>query len=257
MDDEQDEPQPESSPTRRAEAPFGTLSYELILDALDALGLNGDGSLVALNSYENRGSIRSASTRATGDRQGVPPGTLERRPDPWRNTAFCWSWPSRKSRWCRPCCWTAGHYTTPAVSHSRFSSGAAVGHRIWTAAIPSSGWDVFWAAFTPMGRSLPTAIVRHSMCKVLGTEPRAFLLDSHFIPPRLKNAYATLTSQALMLVQQAFDRVRAEPDPGSWRLSHRAIFCGPNMVRILSISDDSRSAPAMQDLWMMLSGEPP
>lgn len=34
--------------------PFATLTPDFVLDALDHLGLIGDGRLMALNSYENR-----------------------------------------------------------------------------------------------------------------------------------------------------------------------------------------------------------
>jgi hypothetical protein len=34
-----------------------------------------------------------------------------------------------------------------------------------------------------------------------------------------------------------------------------ATSCGPETARILSTFDDCRSGPAIQDLWMLLSGE--
>ena len=34
--------------------PFSNLSPDLILDAIDSLGIDTDGRLLALNSYENR-----------------------------------------------------------------------------------------------------------------------------------------------------------------------------------------------------------
>ena len=33
---------------------YETLSPDMVLDALDSVGLRGDGRLLALNSYENR-----------------------------------------------------------------------------------------------------------------------------------------------------------------------------------------------------------
>src|SRR5882672_1953977 len=42
----------ETSPSN--ERPFAALSPDLVLDALDAVGLRGDGRLIQLNSYENR-----------------------------------------------------------------------------------------------------------------------------------------------------------------------------------------------------------
>ena len=36
------------------ETPYAGLSPDVVLDALDAVGLRGDGRLIQLNSYENR-----------------------------------------------------------------------------------------------------------------------------------------------------------------------------------------------------------
>ena len=46
-------PQPSSS-TPSGEAPYAGLAPEVVLDALDAVGLRADGRLLQLNSYENR-----------------------------------------------------------------------------------------------------------------------------------------------------------------------------------------------------------
>ena len=42
------------SPTDRERHPFESLTPDLVLDALDSVGLRGDGRLTALSSYENR-----------------------------------------------------------------------------------------------------------------------------------------------------------------------------------------------------------
>jgi len=34
--------------------PYAALTPDVVLDGLDAIGLHGDGRLLALNSYENR-----------------------------------------------------------------------------------------------------------------------------------------------------------------------------------------------------------
>src|SRR5512147_2142016 len=41
-------------PPAAADTPYANLTPELVLDALDAVGLRGDGRLIQLNSYENR-----------------------------------------------------------------------------------------------------------------------------------------------------------------------------------------------------------
>lgn len=253
MDDEQDEPQPESSATRRAEAPFGTLSYELILDALDALGLNGDGSLVALNSYENR-------VYQVGIDQEPPVIVKVYRPARWSDDqileehGFLLELAEQEIPVVPPMLLdgrTLHHAGGFAFSVFKRRGGRAPD-------LDRSDTLEWLGRF--LGRIHAIGAVsayryRPALdVQSFGTEPRAFLLDSHFIPPHLKNAYATLTSQALLLVQQAFDRV----EPSLIRVHgdcHIGNILwtehGPHFVDF----DDSRSAPAMQDLWMMLSGE--
>src|SRR5512139_1530160 len=41
-------------PPAAADTPYARLTPEVVLDALDAVGLRGDGRLIQLNSYENR-----------------------------------------------------------------------------------------------------------------------------------------------------------------------------------------------------------
>ena len=43
-----------TSPPAANEPPYAGLDPEVVLDALDAVGLRGDGRLIQLNSYENR-----------------------------------------------------------------------------------------------------------------------------------------------------------------------------------------------------------
>src|SRR5678816_525887 len=45
---------PEDSATGQALAPYADLTPGGVLDALDGVGLRGDGRLIQLNSYENR-----------------------------------------------------------------------------------------------------------------------------------------------------------------------------------------------------------
>ncbi|MDH5483944.1 MAG: serine/threonine protein kinase [Gammaproteobacteria bacterium] len=85
------------------------------------------------------------------------------------------------------------------------------------------------------------------------TEPSNHLLANDFIPDYLNNAYQTLIEDLLKLLEQRFDasayrfiRLHGDCHAGNILWTDK----GPHFVDF----DDSRNGPAIQDLWMMLSG---
>ena len=80
------------------------------------------------------------------------------------------------------------------------------------------------------------------------------LLDGRWLPPHLETAFSSLTDDLLVSIEASFERagsyqkIRLHGDchPGNilWR-------DGPLFVDL----DDCRSGPAIQDLWMLLSGD--
>jgi len=91
--------------------------------------------------------------------------------------------------------------------------------------------------------------------RTFGEEPAQFVLEHDFIPPDLRPAYETLVRQ---LLEQARDCFRRAGEVSSIRLhgdchAGNVLWAddGPHFVDL----DDARSGPAVQDLWMLLSGE--
>jgi Ser/Thr protein kinase RdoA (MazF antagonist) len=88
-----------------------------------------------------------------------------------------------------------------------------------------------------------------------GVEPRQFLLDSGFIPPEMVNPYQTLTADLLLQIQASYERagsvinIRLHGDCHGGNILWTD--SGPHFVDF----DDARMGPAIQDLWMCLSGE--
>jgi Ser/Thr protein kinase RdoA (MazF antagonist) len=88
-----------------------------------------------------------------------------------------------------------------------------------------------------------------------GDEPRDYLLTHRFIPADLDAAYRSAVNQALDTARNCFARA------GGVRVLRLHGDChagnvlwtneGPHFVDF----DDSRMGPAVQDLWMLLSGE--
>lgn len=88
----------------------------------------------------------------------------------------------------------------------------------------------------------------------MGDASREFLLQHDFIPSSVRAAYETITEQLLAQIKQIFQRtpyssIRLHGDchPGNilWRDDK------PNFVDL----DDALNGPAIQDLWMLLSGD--
>jgi Ser/Thr protein kinase RdoA (MazF antagonist) len=90
----------------------------------------------------------------------------------------------------------------------------------------------------------------------LGHSARDFILDQQFIPDYLMEAYTSLSTVLLEQIQTTFDsvgmlrhiRLHGDCHPGNILWTDN----GPHFVDL----DDSRSGPAIQDIWMLLSGDP-
>jgi len=88
-----------------------------------------------------------------------------------------------------------------------------------------------------------------------GVEPSAYLLEHDFIPAELTEVYRGVVAQALDGVRRGFDRaglVKKLRLHGDCHVGNVLwTDAGPHFVDF----DDSRMGPAIQDLWMLLSGE--
>ena len=87
-----------------------------------------------------------------------------------------------------------------------------------------------------------------------GRDSMAFLLAHDFLPPELTDAYQSLGEDLIARIEQRFAETKFEPirlhgdcHPGNilWRDD------SPHFVDF----DDARNGPAVQDLWMLLSGD--
>jgi Ser/Thr protein kinase RdoA (MazF antagonist) len=87
-----------------------------------------------------------------------------------------------------------------------------------------------------------------------GVSSRDWLLENEFLPEELRASYSSVTKPLLKLIQQKFDlaspnllRLHADCHMGNvlWREGQ------PHFVDF----DDARTGPAIQDLWMLLSGD--
>lgn len=88
-----------------------------------------------------------------------------------------------------------------------------------------------------------------------GQQSRDYLKESQAIPGHLDTAFFTVLDQVMSITQQRFTeygdyqilRLHGDCHPGNILWTEQ----GPHFVDL----DDSRTGPAIQDLWMMLSGD--
>lgn len=85
--------------------------------------------------------------------------------------------------------------------------------------------------------------------------PRAFLLENQFIPDYLRESYTTLTADLIKQIEQTFEQVGSVPQIRLHGDCHPGnILYREEMPHIVDF-DDARTGPAIQDLWMFLSGD--
>ncbi len=236
-------------------APYAGLTPDCVLDALDSVGLRGDGRLLALNSYENR-------VYQVGMEDGPPVVAKFYRPQRWSTAqileehAFVLQLAEREIPVVPPLA-VAGSATLHTFSAFRFAVYPKRGGRAPELDDPQT---LEWLGRF-IGRIHAVGSVRAFTERPtldiasFGEEPRDYLLSHGFIPPELVEAWSTVVALALDGVRRAFDRaggVRGLRLHGDCHAGN-VLWTddGPHFVDF----DDCRAGPAVQDLWMLLSGE--
>ncbi|MDD3518930.1 MAG: serine/threonine protein kinase [Chromatiales bacterium] len=240
-----------SSPT-----PYSDLTPDCILDALEGAGLRPDGRLLALNSYENR-------VYQVGIEDATPVVVKFYRPGRWSDAAileehaFAFELAEREIP-----------VVAPVVDADGISLHRHAEHRF--AVYPRRGgrWpelddpEVQFRLGQFIGRLHAVGEVRPFVHRPtldvtsFGHEPARRLLDSGVIPASHRENYRLLTGQLLARIETAFAqagdvrilRLHGDCHPGNLLWTEG----GAHIVDL----DDARMGPAMQDLWMLLSGEP-
>jgi Ser/Thr protein kinase RdoA (MazF antagonist) len=234
---------------------FSGLSPDCVLDALDSIDLRGDGRLLALNSYENR-------VYQVGMEDKPPLVVKFYRPARWTAAAILEEHAFVRELVEReipvvPALELADGKTLHEFGGFRFAVFERHGGRA-----PELGDR---ATLEWMGRFIgrihavgalqdfherPTLDIH-----TFGEEPRDYLLSNGFIPAELEAAWLSVVNQALDGVRRCFDRagtVRSLRLHGDCHGGNVLwTDAGPHFVDF----DDSRMGPAIQDLWMLLSGE--
>lgn len=233
---------------------FSTLPPDRVLNALESVGFRSDGRLLALNSYENR-------VYQIGLEEGSPLVAKFYRPGRWTDAAI-----REEHAFVQE---LAEHEipVVPALVVDGITLHSFEGFRF--AVFPRHGGrapeledrhTLEWmgrflgrihaiGALKPF-RERPTLDIAS-----FGEQPRDYLLAHAFIPVDLDAAYRSVVNQALDGVRHCLARAgeaRALRLHGDCHAGN-VLWTddGPHFVDF----DDSRMGPAVQDLWMLLSGE--
>lgn len=235
--------------------PFAALTPDFVLNALDGAGLRCDGRLLALNSYENR-------VYQAGMEDGPPLVAKFYRPGRWSDAAileehaFVQELAEREIP-VVPALPLADGQTLHWADGYRFAVFPRQGGR--TPELDDSDTLEWLGRF--IGRihavgALSAFQERPALdIASFGEEPRDYLLAHGFIPPDLRPAWESVVNQALDGARRCFERagdIRRIRLHGDCHMGN-VLWTGdgPHFVDF----DDARTGPAVQDLWMLLSGE--
>jgi Ser/Thr protein kinase RdoA (MazF antagonist) len=235
--------------------PYAGLTPDRVLDALESVGIKGDGRLLALNSYENR-------VYQVWQDEGPRVVAKFYRPQRWTDAqileehAFVGELAERDIPVVAPLP-LAGGGTLHAFGGFRFAVYPQHGGR--APELEDRATLEWMGRF--IGRMHALGAVRPFRerpaldIESFGEEPRAWLLAHGYIPEDLRPAYETVVAQALDGVRRCYARagdVRALRLHGDCHAGNVLwTDAGPHFVDF----DDCRTGPAVQDLWMLLSGE--
>ena len=234
--------------------PFAGLTPERILDALESLGYRCDGALMALNSYENR-------VWQIGIEDAAPVIAKFYRPERWSDEQI-----AEEHEFTAAMVADELPVVTPLVidgrtlfAHEgfRFSVFPRQGGRAPEFCEPQilEWMGRLMARIHQVGAREPFVVRETLDIRSFGIDSRDWLLDSGVIPGELASVWAGVADQALEGVGECFGRagrvetLRLHGDCHAGNVLWTQD--GPHFVDF----DDARMGPAIQDLWMLLSGD--
>ena len=234
------------------DTPYAALSPDLTLAALESVGIACTGSILALNSYENR-------VYQIGTEDGFVVAKFYR-PGRWTDEAILEEHEFSLE--------LAGH-EIPVVPPLEIDGATLNEHGGYRFAVferrggrwpelGSSDERLWMGRF--LGRIHAVGAVRPFVHRPelsierFGENPVAELLDSDWIPPHLEASYESIADDLLAAIRRRFDeagdvrqlRIHGDCHPGNVLWTDD----GPHFVDL----DDCMTGPAIQDLWLFLSG---
>ena len=260
-------PAPPALSPQANDTPYDGLTPEAVLDALDSVDLRGDGRLLQLNSYENR-----VFQVFLEDGRVVVPKFY--RPGRWSDAqileehAFATELLEQEIPVVAP--WMLTSASRGEVAPSTLASFDVAGHPYrFSVTERRSGrapeledpatleWlGRFIGRMHAVGHRRPFEHRLTLDVQTYGIGPRDWLLASSLIPLDAESQWKQAVDAVLAEVQRCFDAaggyrpIRLHGDCHSGNVLWTE--AGPHFVDL----DDALTGPAVQDLWMLLPGDP-
>ncbi len=249
---------------------YASLTPDVVLDALATVGLIGDGRLLSLNSYENRVYMVYLDTPFIdgSGKSHAQVVTKFYRPDRWTELQIREELSFADELVADEVPLIAALNIVGDTLHHFapfwFTVSARCGGRAPELESPQVLQRIgrFMGRLHSVGRR--SAFLHRPALNVqtFGIESRDFLMQSGLVPAELTASWQAIVDQAIEACLQSFERVgevaqirlHGDCHPGNilWSAVSSDGFSGnPFFVDL----DDARSGPAVQDLWMLLSGD--
>ena len=233
---------------------YNALDPDAILQAVESVGYMTSGRMLALNSYENR-------VYRIEMESGAPLVAKFYRPGRWSDEAII-----EEHRFALE----LASEEIPVVAPLAFDGATLLqsgGYRFALYPLQGGRWpdleyteDMIWmgrfiARIHAVGRRHGFRHRADISIQRLGVDAVEYLQANNFIPAHLEQAYQTLVDDLLVNIELRFSqagnysslRLHGDCHRGNVLWTDR----GPHFVDL----DDCCNGPAIQDLWMLLSGE--
>jgi Ser/Thr protein kinase RdoA (MazF antagonist) len=233
---------------------YANLTPDTVLDAVESLGFHGNGRLLALNSYENR-------VYQVWMEDGPPVVTKFYRPGRWSTAAILEEHAFTAELSEREIPVVAAMAIDGRTLHEHQGFRFAVFPRRGGRAPEFDDPDTLEWMGRFIGRIHAVGAVRPFRDRPsldlasFGEESRDYLLTNGFLPADLADAWKGVAQLALDGIRRCYERAG---DVRTLRLhgdchAGNVLWTddGPHFVDF----DDCRTGPAVQDLWMLLSGD--
>ena len=243
------------------------LTPDVVLDALASVGLMGDGRLMALSSYENRVyQVHLDSPVGSAELAGDVVVVKFYRPDRWSDAQileehdFAAELMAAEIPMVGPLVLngtTLNHFNGFSFSVSPSRGG----RRPELENLDVLEWiGRFLARIHTVGSARPFVHRPALNLQTFGNDSRDILLAGGHLPLDMESRWRQAFDEAMTVAQGLFGsayyarqlRLHGDCHPGNILWTPEGLpLAGPHFVDL----DDARSGPAVQDVWMLLSGE--